>query len=111
MIPWINLTRQYHSIQKEIITGIDEVLNSKQYILGNNVKKFEEKFSEFHNTKFSVGVNSGTDALQLALIAIGIKEGDEVITVPNTAVPTICAISGDCFSDLGDIRCLLQRRG
>lgn len=91
-IPWTNLTRQYQSIKKEVLEGVAEVLESGIYVLGPNVKIFEEEIARYCKAKYSVGVNSGTDALHLALLAVGVKPGDEVITVPNTAVPTVCAI-------------------
>ena len=77
----------------EIDKAIDRVLKSGRLILGEEVAKFEESFSAYCQCKYGVGVNSGTDALFLALKAIGIGEGDEVITVPNTAVPTVSAIA------------------
>ena len=78
--------------KEEINHAINEVLQSGQLILGPKVKNFEEKFAAYCGTKFGVGVNSGTDAIFLALRALGVGEGDEVITVPNTAVPTVSAI-------------------
>ena len=77
----------------EIDRAIDRVLKSGMLILGEEVSQFENGFAAYCQCKYGVGVNSGTDALFLALKAIGIGEGDEVITVPNTAVPTVSAIS------------------
>ena len=71
---------------------IDNVFQSGNLILSKEVSNFENNFAAFTNNSYGVGVNSGTDALQIALMSIGIKKGDEVITVSNTAVPTISAI-------------------
>ena len=92
-IPFVDLKRQYRSIAGEIKVKIDEVLNSTQFILGDNEKAFEEEFAQYCNTKYAIGVASGTDALTLSLGALGIGEGDEVITVPNTFIATVDAIS------------------
>lgn len=92
-IPFGNLSRQYQKYKKEIDTVIQDVLNNGNFILGENVERFEEEFADYCGAKFGVGVGSGTEAIHLALIACGIGNGDEVITVSNTAVPTISAIS------------------
>lgn len=76
----------------EIMAAIDLVLRSGRLILGENVRQFESEFASYCGNRFGVGVNSGTDALVLALIALGIGVGDEVITVSNTAIPTVSAI-------------------
>ncbi len=91
-IPFFDYQRQYKKINSEIDLAIKRVLNSGKLILGEEVKNFENNFSKYIGTKYGVGVNSGTDAIKIALRALGIKEGDEVITVSNTAVPTISAI-------------------
>ncbi len=93
MIPFVNLKKQYYSIKDQIDKAIKEVLEGGWFILGQNVNEFEKEFASYCGVKFGVGVGSGTEALHLALLAYGIGQGDEVITVPNTAVPTICAIS------------------
>ena len=82
----------YKKNKKKILNLIDQVFQSGNLILSKEVSNFEENFSKFTNNKFGIGVNSGTDALMIALMAIGIKERDEVITVSNTAVPTVSAI-------------------
>ena len=85
--------KQYNQIKHEIISEIEKVLESGQLILGDNVKLFESKFSNFLGAQGkSVGVNSGTDALVVALMACGVGRGGEVITTSNTAVPTVSAI-------------------
>lgn len=83
---------EYENEKAEILSAIEEVLNSGQLILGNKVKKFEADYSNYCELKFGVGVDNGTNAVFLALKALGIGEGDEVITVSNTAVPTVSAI-------------------
>lgn len=84
--------KEYANEKDEIHSAIEEVLNSGYLILGEKVKLFEEKYATYCDLKYGVGVDNGTNALFLALRAIGIGEGDEVITVSNTAVPTISAI-------------------
>src|ERR1700747_3707014 len=85
-------TRQYHNIQSEIDTNIREVLESGQYVMGPMLKRFEGELAAYHGTKFAVGVGNGTDAIWLALMALGIGPGDEVITHPNTFFATDEAI-------------------
>ncbi len=93
MIPPSDVLRQYKLIKSEIDRAISGTLNSGWFILGEKVKRFEEEFASFAGTKYAVGVGSGTEALHIALVACGVKAGDEVVTVPNTAVPTACAIT------------------
>lgn len=93
MIPFIDLKKEYTEISKEINHSIKEVLESGWYILGDKTKEFEDKFSKYHNTKYGIGVNSGSDALLLSLKALGIGEGDEVITVSHTFISTVDAIA------------------
>ena len=83
---------EYNLLRKEILKEINKVFSSGQLILGPKVKLFENKFSKFVKHKYGIGVNSGTDALQIALLSGKIGKGDEVITVSNTAVPTVSAI-------------------
>lgn len=85
--------KEYEQEKEEIHAAIEKVLSSGHLILGESVIKFEEAFAEYCNVKFGVGVNSGTDALFLGLRALGVGTGDEVITVANTAVPTVSAIA------------------
>jgi len=84
--------REYEQEKEEILAAIQGVLASGSLILGDNVKLFEQEFAGYCGVRYGVGVNSGTDALFLGLKALGIGEGDEVITVANTAVPTVSAI-------------------
>jgi len=84
--------REYKKLRDDILKNIDAVLSSGQLILGERVRTFEKDFSEYCGASFGIGVNSGTDALIIGLRALGIGPGDEVITVSNTAVPTVAAI-------------------
>lgn len=92
-IPLVDLKAQYLSIKKEIDEAIQRVLNKCNFIMGDEVKEFEEELASFCSAKYAVGVSSGTDALLLALKAINIQPGDEVITVPNTFIATTEAIT------------------
>ena len=83
---------EYKSIREQILKEVDKVFSSGQLILGKNVRSLELNFSRYLNLKYGIGVNSGTDAIQIALMSAKIGRGDEVITVPNTAVPTVSAI-------------------
>ena len=84
--------KEYLNEKDEIFSAIEEVLDSGWLILGDKVKQFEAAYSSFINTKYGIGVANGTDAIFLALKALGIGHGDEVITVSNTAIPTVSAI-------------------
>ncbi|MFA6988524.1 MAG: DegT/DnrJ/EryC1/StrS family aminotransferase [Candidatus Gastranaerophilaceae bacterium] len=92
MIPILDLTKQYEQIQKEVERKVLEVMRSGKYILGENVKSLEEEIAKFCATKRAISLNSGTDALHLALRALDIGAGDEVITVAFTFVATTEAI-------------------
>jgi dTDP-4-amino-4,6-dideoxygalactose transaminase len=92
-VPFFDLRRQYEKLKVELDDAFRSVFEKGNFILGENVKSFEEEFADYSNVKFAVGVGSGTEALHLSLRACGVGPGDEVITVPNTAVPTISAIS------------------
>ena len=93
MIPFVDLKAQYDSIKEEIDEAIQSVLNNTSFIMGEELKKFEEEFAQFCDVKYAIGVANGSDALILALRACGIGEGDEVITVPHTFIATTEAIS------------------
>lgn len=93
MLPLLDLIKQYHSIKREVDERLQEILESGKFILGPQVKGLEEEIAQFCQVKFAIGVASGTDALELALRAIGIKSGDEVITTPFTFIGTTEAIA------------------
>ncbi len=92
MIPFLDLKSQYASIKNEVDAAVHRVLDSCQFTLGDEVKAFERDFAAVCNAKHGIGVNSGTSALHLALLAAGVGPGDEVITVPFTFVATVAAI-------------------
>ncbi len=92
-IPFGNLKRQYEQLREPIDTATREVYESGWFILGQQVQRFEADFAQYCGAKYAVGVGSGTEALHLALIACGVQPGDEVITVANTCVPTLSAVS------------------
>lgn len=91
-IPLVDLKPAYLREQCEIDAAVSRVLASGWYILGDEVRQFEQEFAAYVGTSHAVGVASGTDALLLALRAAGIGPGDEVITVAHTAVATVAAI-------------------
>jgi dTDP-4-amino-4,6-dideoxygalactose transaminase len=92
-IPCANPHRQYLEQKQEIDQAVYKVMNSENYILGPEVECFEGEFAQYIGTKYCIGVNSGTDALTLALRALGVGAGDEVIAPSHTAVATISAIT------------------
>lgn len=92
MIPFVDLKKEYNCIKADIDQAIDTVLKNGQFILGKECLNFEKKFSEYNGSKYAVGVNSGSDALILAIKALGIGPGDEVITVSHTFISTADAI-------------------
>ncbi len=80
-------------IKEEILQVFEKFYDSNWYILGNQVKEFEENYSKFNETQFAVGVSNGLDALHISLMALGIGEGDEVILPSNTYIATALAVS------------------
>src|SRR3989440_7817684 len=84
--------RQYHNIKAEIDKNIATVLESGQYVMGPMLKKFEGELAAYHGMKYAIGLGNGTDAIWLALMALGIGPGDEVITHANTFFATAEAI-------------------
>ena len=91
-IGFVNLRAQYQSIKKEVDRAVKRVLESGNFTLGENVANFEKEFARYCGAKYAVGTASGTEALELALRALGVREGDKVITAPNSAVATAMAI-------------------
>ena len=92
-IPLLDLNREYESIKPEIKKAIDEVLESQYFIMGDQVKAFEEEVGDYCNSNFAYGCASGSDALLLALMAIDLEPGDYVLTSPFTFFATAGAIS------------------
>lgn len=92
MIPFVDLRAQYQSVKSDVDAAVLRVLNSTQFVLGPDVKAFEEKFAPYCQVREAIGVNSGTSALHLALLAADVGRGDEVITTPFTFVATASAI-------------------
>lgn len=92
-IKFVDLPRQNKILKTKILTTIKKIVDSANFIAGQPVKTFEESFAKFCNKKYAIGLNSGTDALKLALIAYGIGQDDEVITVPNSYFSTSMVIS------------------
>lgn len=92
MIPFVDLKAQYASVKDEVNAAIQGVLESCQFTLGSEVAAFEREFAAYCQTEHGIGVNTGTSALHLALLAAGVGPGDEVITVPFTFVATVAAI-------------------
>lgn len=91
-VPFFSATRQLSIIKKDVTTAINRVLLSGKYVLGEEGVSFENEFSAYIGTKYAVGVNSGTDAIKIALRSLSVGRGDEVITATNTAVPTVSAM-------------------
>ncbi len=92
-IPVEDLKRQWQQIEPEIMQVVARVLPTGKYTLGPELAAFEAEFAHMAGTQFAIGISSGTAALHLGLLACGIQAGDEVITVPNTYIATIFAIS------------------
>jgi dTDP-4-amino-4,6-dideoxygalactose transaminase len=92
MIPLVDLRAQYRALKPEIDRAVIDVFDNAQFILGPAVSAFETHFAAFCGTSEAIGVNTGTSALHLSLLAAGVKPGDEVITVPFTFVATVASI-------------------
>jgi len=92
-VPFLDLKAQTRSLWSELQEAIAAVLGDAAYILGPHVAKFESAFAEYVGVKHCVGLNNGTSALQMALLACGIGPGDEVITTPHTWISTSWAVS------------------
>ena len=92
-VNFVDLVAQYQSIRDEIHAELDKVLSTGSFVLGPAVQEFEQAFASYCGAGHCVGVNSGTDALNLAVRVLGIGPGDEVITVANTFIATVNAIA------------------
>jgi dTDP-4-amino-4,6-dideoxygalactose transaminase len=93
VIPLVDLAAQHRAIKDEVASAIARVLDSGQFVLGDEVAAFEEEFAAFCDARYAVALNTGTSALHVALLAAGVGPGDEVITAPNTFIATCAAIS------------------
>jgi dTDP-4-amino-4,6-dideoxygalactose transaminase len=111
VIPYADLQAQYRSIKTEIDAAVLRVLDSAQFILGEEVAAFEREFAAYAGAGEAVGLNSGTSALHVALLAAGVGPGDEVITVPYTFVATAAAIvyagATPVFVDVDPVTCCM----
>lgn len=87
-VPFVSLDRQYRALRDELMAAFDRVGQSGNYIMGPDLERFESEVAEFCGTEYALGVASGADALFLALKAMGIGDGDEVITCPNSFIAT-----------------------
>ena len=92
MIKSWDYKKEYNHFKKDILRSIDKVLKSGNLFFGGELDKFEKKFLKINKSKYGVAVGSGTDAIYLSLMALNIGKNDEVITVANTAIPTVSAI-------------------
>ncbi len=92
-IPWIDLSIQHRNLRAEINSAIEDVLNRGDFILGQDVSKFEEEFAAYCGTEYAIGVDSGLSALELILRAYGIGAGDEVIVPAHTFTATAAAVT------------------
>jgi dTDP-4-amino-4,6-dideoxygalactose transaminase len=93
VIPFLDLGKQYETLKPDIESAVVRVLDSGQFILGPEVAAFEQEFAAYCGAAEAVGVNSGTSALHLALLAAGVGPGDEVVTTPFTFIATASAIA------------------
>ena len=91
-VPYLDLTRETAAVRDELDAAIARVLDSGRYILSEEVDHFESAFATTCAASHAVGVASGTDAITIALLAAGVGPGDEVVTAPNTCIPTIVGI-------------------
>jgi dTDP-4-amino-4,6-dideoxygalactose transaminase len=112
VVPLADLKAQYYSIKQEVDRAIAGILESSQFVLGQEVAAFEEEFAAYCGGGQAIGVNSGTSALHLALLAAGIGPGDEVITTPFTFVATVAAIyyagAAPVYVDIDPVSCNLD---
>ena len=91
-VPFVDYPAQYHSMEGEIDAAIKEILSRGDFILREDLRHFESNIASFLGVKYAIGLNSGTDALHLSLLAAGIAPGDEVVTVAHTFLATVGAI-------------------
>ncbi len=105
-VPYINLAAQHAELKTELLAAVERVIDRSDFILGGAVEEFERAAAAYCGSRFALGVNSGTDALFLALKAYGIGPGDEVITAPNSFLASasviVAAGARPVFADIGD---------
>lgn len=92
-VPMIDLVEQHQSIREDVFAAVEQVLDSQKFVLGEVVEQFEQEVADYCDSRFAIGCASGTDALMLALKALGIGRGDEVITTPYSFFATASAIT------------------
>src|ERR1039457_629433 len=92
-VPYTGLAQQAAAIKSELLAAFESVVDGGHYILGPNLKQFEEQFAAFCGSRFAVGVANGTCALHLVWNALGLGPGDEVITAPNSFIATASSIA------------------
>ncbi len=111
-IPFVDLRRQYAPLKREILSGIERALDGMQLFLGENVQQLEKDFAQFSGASHGIGVGDGTTALHILLRALGIGQGDEVITVSHTFIATTEAIllvgARPVFVDIDPRTCLMD---
>ncbi len=91
-VPLLDLRSQYQSVRDEVRTAMDRVLESQQFILGPEVEALEEEIAQYCGCKYAIGVSSGTDALLVSLMALGVSSGDEVLTTPFSFFATVGSV-------------------
>jgi dTDP-4-amino-4,6-dideoxygalactose transaminase len=92
LVPYFDLKKQFSALHDEIMEALERVCDNTSFVLGEEVSEFEKEFAAYCQAEFCVALNSGTSALHLALLALGVKPGDEVITTPSTFIATAAAI-------------------
>ncbi|MGQ4876432.1 MAG: DegT/DnrJ/EryC1/StrS family aminotransferase [Promethearchaeia archaeon] len=92
-IPFVDLKREFLQIKSEIQTAIDKILERQWFILGEELERFEQNFAHYNRIKYAIGVNSGSDALFLAIKGCNINKGDEIITTSHTFISTVNSIT------------------
>lgn len=93
LVPYFDLKIQFLGLRDEIMQALERACSNAAFVLGEDVAEFEKEFAAYCEVAYCVAVNSGTSALHVALLALGVKPGDEVITTPNTFIATASAIS------------------
>src|SRR5712692_9765849 len=93
MIPLVDLKAQYKQIKKEIDSAISRVVNNSDFILGEDVRLFEEEFAKYCGVKYAVGLDTGISALELGIRALGLGKGDEILTPANSFIASSSSIS------------------